>query len=223
MADSKSASAKNGIITHMNKDHSDSLIRYLEYYHKLSGWRAYNAKMTDIELDNLKVRASGQTYTIPFHPPMNSFSEARHRLVDMDKLAALHLRKSDVTIKRFVPPYGLYAIGFVLTVGGFAVLSQRHLFEAGGVVEQLAGPQFGPRLAALLHHAQPRIFYGLIAVHIAEMFYFIRYKLVEHSVSIRAPQFWLWAISVLIEGIGAQARFKRTVELARIEKEKQRH
>lgn len=179
--------------------------------------------MTDIDLEHIKVQASGKTYSIPFHPPMQSFNEARHRLVEMDRVAALYLKKSDITVKRFVPPYGVYAIGFILTVGGLAAFSQRWWFEPGGLVEQLLGPQYGPQLAAIGHRIQPRLFYGILAVHAAEVVYFTRYTLTEHSVSIRAPQFWLWALSVFIEGIGAQSRFKKTVELARIEKEKQRH
>lgn len=37
--------AKTRIITHMNNDHQDSLVRYLEAYHNLSSFTARNAKI----------------------------------------------------------------------------------------------------------------------------------------------------------------------------------
>lgn len=179
--------------------------------------------MTDIDLEGFDIKVGGKTYRTPFHPPMTSMNDARPKLVEMDRLASLYLKKSDITVKKYVPPYGLSLVSFLITAGTWIGYSQRWWFEPGGPVETFLGPQYGPAFAKFSYAIQPRLLLGLVLIHGAEVFYFTRYKLVEHSVSARAPQFWLWAVSVFIEGIGAQLRFKRAVDAARVAKEKQRH
>ncbi|KAK3173077.1 hypothetical protein OEA41_006406 [Lepraria neglecta] len=85
---SQDAAAKHRIITHMNADHQDSLIRYLEYYAGLSSFSARNAQLTDITFDSLTIEYSHeQAHRIPIKPPMTAWSEARPRVVEMDMVA----------------------------------------------------------------------------------------------------------------------------------------
>lgn len=179
--------------------------------------------MLDIDLNGIDIRSRGKTYRIPFHPALSSLSEARPRLVEMDKLSALYLKKSDITVKRFVLPYGKWLIGFVITAGFFYGASFPEIFSPQGPVGKHLSLSVQPAVQNLAVTYGPKTVKYLAVVHALEAAYFMRYVLPKHSVSARAPQFWLWAISVLFEGIGAQGRFKEVVEKSRAAKEKQRH
>lgn len=90
MADqaAKEKAAKERIITHLNNDHQQSLTYYLQHYNSLSQWESSSPILTDITFDALTFRlASGGRSTIPLYPPMTSWSEARIRTVEMDRIA----------------------------------------------------------------------------------------------------------------------------------------
>lgn len=91
--------AKQRIISHMNKDHHDSvqspslktshwyilideqIVRYLEHYAKLPSWTAYDGAVADISLDSMTMTCGSRTHRIPFDPPMASYRDARERVV----------------------------------------------------------------------------------------------------------------------------------------------
>lgn len=180
--------------------------------------------MTDIDLAGLTVDCAGKAYRIPIDPPMDSLRDARSRVVDMDRLATLYLHKSPITVKEYVLPYGPSAINLLVVSAIFIGFSQRWWFQPGGPVERALGPSlYGPKVASFAWSIQPKLFWGLLLVHSAEMLYFIRYKLAAHSVNPRTPQYWLWAVSVLVEGIGAQGRFRKLIEQKEAAKAKQKH
>ncbi|KAH0060422.1 hypothetical protein KCU96_g20762, partial [Aureobasidium melanogenum] len=111
---SKDAAAKARVISHMNADHHDSVIRYLENYHHLPSYQAYNGRISDVSLEYIAFECAGMNYRTPLNPPMSSFREARERLVQMDKECIEALDRSDITIKEFIAPTGLYLVLFVI-------------------------------------------------------------------------------------------------------------
>merc|ERR1712072_128034 len=91
MADqqAKDEAAKNRIISHMNADHHDSIVRYLEHFCKIPSWTADSGKMTDIDLRSMTFSCGGgrKTYSITLNPPMTSYRDARERAVQLDQQA----------------------------------------------------------------------------------------------------------------------------------------
>ncbi|KAF2214663.1 hypothetical protein CERZMDRAFT_37163 [Cercospora zeae-maydis SCOH1-5] len=210
------AAAKARIIKHMNNDHHDSVVRYLQHYGKISSWRAYNGQVADIDLNALSLSCSGTTVRVPFEPPMSSLREARERVVELDRECRQALGQSDVTVKAYVPPTGSHALPFLGALVTFVAYSQRWWFEKGQFVEHLLGSSF----AKFSWSIQPWLLIGLAAIHGIEMVYFSLRKLPKHSVNARSLQWWLWNASIFIEGVFAWKRFDEHVHWQR---EKQQH
>ncbi|KAK4985851.1 hypothetical protein LTR66_008049 [Elasticomyces elasticus] len=220
MADqaAKDAAAQERIITHMNNDHHDSVIRYLEHYHKLPSYSAFDGKISGITLSDLELRCRGSTYKIPFDPPMQSYREARERVVKMDQDAVAALGRSDLTVKEFLPPYGLYAVVFVVVLTTFIAFSTRSNFAPGSVLGR-----FVPRFASFCWTVQPFVLYFMLFMHTAEATTMARGRLRKHSVNVRTGAWWKWVGSTFIEGVWAFRRFDEMIKQKRIEKEKQKH
>lgn len=175
--------------------------------------------MSGIDLEGMDFVIGTRSFRIPFDTPMVSYHEARERIVQMDKQATSGLGRSDITVKDYLPPTGLYALTFAITTFTSVAYSQRWWFERGRVVEGV----FGASFAKLSYNIQPYVITVIVVFHAAEMLYFIRYKLVKHSVNPRAATFWMWAVSVFIEGVFAIERFDTCVQQERDKKAKQKH
>jgi len=221
MSDQKAQedAAKRRIVSHLNADHHDSLVRYLEHYCGLSSWTAYDGKMTDVDLDAMTFTCNGKNYNIPFDPPMKSYREARERAVEMDKQSLAGLKKSDITVKEFVPPTGLYAIPFLIIAATFLGYSQRWWFAKGAIVERLLGQGF----AKFSWTVQPWLISFMLCLHTAEAIYLARNQLRRHSLNPRTLPWWQWVGTTFIEGQFAFKRFKDLVARKREAKEKQKH
>lgn len=80
---------KDRIIQHMNEDHHDALVYYLQFYANASPQEATSAYLVDINTDGMTItRVIEPNYTpqpvvIPIVPPMGSLKQARERLVAM--------------------------------------------------------------------------------------------------------------------------------------------
>lgn len=70
------------IINHMNKDHSDSIIKYLKKYKNIE---ANNAEMLNIDEQGFYVLSNEKIHRISFNEPVKDASKAREILVDMSK------------------------------------------------------------------------------------------------------------------------------------------
>lgn len=226
--------AKDRIVSHMNKDHHDSvsmqfgifpnssltipqIVRYLEHYGKLSSLSAYSGRMTDVDLHGLALSCHGRTYRVPIEPAMSSYREARERVVELDKDCRKALRRSDVTVKRYVPPNNLvYAIGFLIISTTFVSYSQRWWFAKGGPVEYWLGSTF----ADFSWTIQPWLIAAMVAIHGSEAMYFALYRLRPHSVNPRSSIWWLWMLSCFVEG---QFAYRRFDDLVKLQREKQKH
>ncbi|GAA5918998.1 hypothetical protein JCM1841_002683 [Sporobolomyces salmonicolor] len=96
------------IISHMNKEHGESLGHYLEYFKRLPRSQAYaNPAITEFTTPSMTLEygKAGQrkTWTYKFEPPMMA-GQARLRLEAMHREAKEGLGLSDVVVDRFSLP-----------------------------------------------------------------------------------------------------------------------
>lgn len=150
---------------------------------------------------------------------MKSFKEARERVVEMDKECLRALDRSDITVKEYVPPSGIYVLDFAIIAATFVGFSQRWWFAKGGAVEHALGPSF----TQFCWYIQPLVLWGMLGIHVTELVYFIRNHLRKHSVNVGTSLWWKWVGTVFIEGQFAYMRFNELVRKKREEKEKQKH
>jgi len=214
MADqaAKDAAAKQRIITHMNTDHQDSLIRYLEHFCHVSSFSARNAKLADITFDSLTILASnGKPHTIPIKPPMTSWSEARPRVVAMDAEAVAGLNRSNITVKKFRGPKGVMGVVFVAAAVTFVVFSKRSNFEPGALVYDTV-MRHVPNFNKFCHKIQPLVLYPMIALHSWEAYNMDQTRLEKHSIPRFSKLWWKWIFMTFIGGIGLFKSFDSIVE-----------
>ncbi|KAI5806809.1 hypothetical protein DFH27DRAFT_359106 [Peziza echinospora] len=149
------AAIKARIMNHMNADHADSVLLYLQHYTPYTTATAtpHPPQLTDISLAHLTIThypsqtpipgGEAVTTTIPITPPMASYAEARVRLVAMAEEAqdALEKRggggksKNTSALGRVTLPN---LVGLVIS---FLVL-QTLVFFAPGVVEKVTFPTY---------------------------------------------------------------------------------
>ena len=175
--------------------------------------------MSNISLDCMVFVCGGKTFRVPLDPPMHSFRDARERAVQMDKECLDALDKSDVTVREFVPPTGIYTLNFMVIAATFLSYSQRWWFGKGEIVERMLGSGF----AKFSWTIQPWLITAMIGIHAAELVYFIPYHLSRHSVNVRTLVWWQWVCFTFVEGQFAFKRFKDLVRRKQEEKAKQKH
>ena len=211
---SKDAIAKQRIITHMNADHQDSLVRYLEYYCHVSSYSARSARLEDISFNSLTLKSSpngGSIYTIPIDPPMISWSEARERVVAMDAEAVAGLERSNITVKKYKRPKGFKALVFVAAACSFVVFSKRSNFQPGSLFYD-AVLRHVPAFAEWCYKIQPMVIYPMIVIHSGEAAYMVQSRLDKHTVPRFSKLWWKWVLSTFVEGFGAFVRFDQIVK-----------
>ena len=223
----KDAAAQARIITHMNADHSDSLIRYLRHYHGVSSLVARNARLTAIALDSMTISASllpfsSASYPVKIDPPLSSWAEARARLAEMDGESCRGLGCSNVTVKRYAPPTGFSAFNFALCAWSYVTFSTRSNFLPGSLYHSVFFKHF-PGFARLCYTIQPFAFLFMLVVHLGEAMYLARTRMVKHTVPTFSQLWWKWFISDLIEGFTALLRFDAIVKEEQLKKERQKH
>ena len=207
----KDAAAKHRIITHMNADHQDSLIRYLEYYAHLSPFAARNAQLTDITFDSMTI-ASGNNniHNVPITPPMTSWPEARPRVVVMDADAVKGLRRSNVTVKRYKGPRGWMTAVMVVCALTFLAFARPGNFVPGALLYDTL-LKYVPGFAKFCWRVQPLVIYPMVALHVYEAMHMERSRLRKHTVRMLSRTWWKWMVSTFVEGAGAFVRFDEVV------------
>ena len=214
----KSTAAKARIISHMNADHKDSLITFLEYHCHLPYSMAKSALLESIELDRMILTASNARYLIPLDPPMKVWSEARERMVNMDNEATEGLGRSKIVVDEYRLPHGPYVIIFTLILVAWAVNYTGKNFVPGAFFYDkiLRGNQF---LAGFLSFTRPIVLFIMISLHTAEAIWFDWSKLSKHKLK-RFGLLWsMWMVSCFVEGSGSILRFDSVVK----SKSKQKH
>lgn len=207
----KDAAARTRIITHMNADHQDSLIRYLQHYCSLPSLTARNAHLTSITFDSLIINSSPKSaHTIPISPLMTSWSEARPRVVVMDAEATAALGKSSITVKRYKKPRGFMTVVFVAVAITFLLFCRRAHFRPGSVVYDVV-MRHAPGFADFCWRIQPLLFYTMVVWHGAEVAHMYRSRLEKHTVRMFSGVWWAWVVSAFVEGFGSFWRFDEVV------------
>ncbi|KAF2860886.1 hypothetical protein K470DRAFT_216225 [Piedraia hortae CBS 480.64] len=212
------AVARNRIVLHMNKDHHDSIVRYLQHRFNLSPWQAYDGRLSGIHLNGLAIVCHGKTYHIHFDPPLTNYKEARGRVIQLDQEARQALGQSDIDIKEYIPPRGLYALECALLFVMYAAYCQRWWFARGSVVERYLGAGF----ATWSWWIQPRFVPVTMLAHFIETIIYMRTKLLKHSINPRTSLFWLWSLTFIFEGVFGKLRFDGLVRRKMAEKAKQK-
>ncbi|KAF1991350.1 hypothetical protein K402DRAFT_345956 [Aulographum hederae CBS 113979] len=200
--DPQEAASKQRIITHMNADHQDSIVRYAEHFCKFTSFGARNAHLTDIALDKMVIEASGRRHIVPFTPPMSSWREARERLVAMDQETLKALSRSDITVKEYLPPKGFGAVVFAACATVFILLPREQTTAPGSLVDRLA-----PALASYARRFRLHILLPLAFLHSVECLLFVFTRLRKHTVPAMSLLWWKWTLSAFVEGIGSFQRY----------------
>jgi hypothetical protein len=228
MADSKlrdDATAKARIITHMNADHPDSLRRYLEHYSSLSSFASRNASLKDMTLSSMTIASSSsQTHIIPIDPPLQSWSEARARVVEMDKTATKALGRSDITVTRYQRPVKLWEWGVAIAGTVYlTVFSSRDNFLPGSVPYNLVLKHLPAAVAEFGYKFWPYVYWPTIVIHAVEAVAMAATRLRKHSVPLGSALWWKWIVGTFFEGFANFLRFDVIVAEEKKRKEKARH
>jgi hypothetical protein len=224
MSDVKSqdATAKNRIVQHMNKDHQDSLVRYLEHYCHVPSYRARNAHLDDITFESMIIGSSGHKYTVRISPPLTSWSEARARVVAMDVEARDDLQRSDITIKSYTWPKPLPAIVPISVILTLAAFTLRSNFRPGSYLYDEVLYRV-PGFAHFCYTIQPLVMTGIIVIHTFEVLYMASSRLKKHSVPMFSLLWWEWVVNTFFEGYGTFVRFDGMVRKEEEARAKRKH
>ena len=220
---SKDAEAQQRVISHMNRDHQDSVARFLEHFAHVSTYSARKAKLTDITLDSLTIISSnGSPYVIPLDPPLAHWPEVRERVVAMDQEALRGLNRSSITVREYRRPRGFLAVVFVASANTMVWFSQCSNFLPGSFLYEYILKHV-PNFARFCYGIQPYVFYPTLAIHISEALWMERSRLRKFNVPRFSKLRWHWLSSNFIEGAGAFVRFDRIVQEEITKKETKKH
>lgn len=208
-------SSKAFIVKHMNADHQDSLSLYLRVYNNVPSSDAKSARLEDLSLTDLVITASGTRYTVPITPPMKSFSDARSRVVTMQKECLAKLGVSDIVVTEYKAPHGVTAVTFTVCLTAYVLFCRRSNFLPGSLVYDWVFAK-APAAAESCYNIQPLLFPGLLASHTLESVLLAFKRLRRHQVPALSGVWCAWMVSTFIEGFGAWQRFDGMI------KEKQR-
>ncbi|KAL9104781.1 MAG: hypothetical protein Q9163_000331 [Psora crenata] len=217
-------SPRTRILTHINCDHQESLMRYLEHYRAVSSQSARNAILVDISFTALTIhtppwlgRGKGSTYEIPFEPRMESWGDVRPRMAAMDQAAIDALGRSSVTIRHYEKPYGFMLVVMMACVATFLSFSRRGNFVPGARMYETLRLGAVPRFARFCYLIQPWLLSFMLAVHGAEAVFMARTRLRRHNVPAASSVWFMWVVGTFLEGFNSFVRFDRAV---RVEEEK---
>ena len=207
--------AKSRILSHMNKDHPDSLALYLAHSQNINP-TSLSPQMTDISFENISIalNPNGRVVKVPIEPPLASWMEARGKLETMDKEARSALGRDRVRVKRFVPPTTPIGIAWVLFLAlFFATFWRRGNFVPGAGVYDTAGLSHVPAFGRLCYNAQPYAFWFAVIMHVGETAWVIRGRLRKWNVDL-GPSWvwWAWVLDTAFEGGPAFLRFDEEVK-----------
>lgn len=185
---------KTRIITHMNADHQDSLVRYLEHYSKVPSYTARHAHITDVSLAWMLISTSTTTlaspskspttaasskphvaahqHVIPLDPPLSSYSAFRQRVVDMDKECLAALARSPITVKKYIPPTGYRLVLGAAVIFAFALLSSAANVDplrSGWLVPKALKSRLSPTFFSWLKTLRLWVLLPTLVAHSAEV------------------------------------------------------
>lgn len=205
------AAVKQRIITHMNNDHQDSLVRYLEHFCRLSSFSARNARLSDITFDHLVISTyAGSAHIVPIHPSMTSWSDARPRVVAMDAEAVAGLNRSNITVKKYALPTGLMWLHLCLVFVIMSIFPRKENFQPGSLVYDNLFV-YTPGFARFCLQMRPLTLFLMATFHPGESVYMHLSRLRKHTVPTCSVLWWKWVLSTFVEGYPAFLRFNGIV------------
>lgn len=137
---------------------------------------------------------------------MESYRDARERVVQMDKDCLSGLGRSDVTVQEWLPPKGFHAVIFAAVVITVVAFSRRDWFAPGSQVDAIS-----PAFASFCFAIQPVLVPAMLIIHASEVVYMIRSRLAKHNVNVRTLVWWKWTSTTFVDGIGSFQRCVRSV------------
>lgn len=216
--------AKDRIIKHLNHDHQRSLSYYLQHYNGLSSWEASRPTLTDITFDYLVFQlSSGNRSTIPLYPPMTSWSEARLRTIEMDRVARTALDISSIQITEYEPPKSLvHRTIFGLCAMTFVIFTTKQWIVPGTWVYDKVLPWWpgGPEWFLWISNV---IALPVLGIHLYEAYTLDSTRLRKYGVERGSRVWWKWICSCFIEGFACFQRIDATVKRKELEAEKVKH
>jgi len=220
----KDNAAKSRIISHLNADHQPTLSLFLRHYNGLSSYAARDTVMTDISFNEMTLRTKdGKTRTIPFTPPMQSWSDARGRTVAMDKESRAGLGISSIQITEYDRPSEIdqwAVLGLIFFAA--IVYVNRHRIVPGTVVYDSIIPWFpgGRQWFFFVLKWTPAFAF---TAHLAEAIYLDKVWLQKHNVRRGSSLWFQWIAAALFEGGGAIRRAAKQVRTKQAEADKRQH
>lgn len=142
---------------------------------------------------------------------MSSMSEARERVIEMDKTATKALGRSDITVTEYRLPQtaGECVIASWVALA-WTIFTLPSTTQPGSPVYQLAY-NASPGFANFLSQSQPYVLSFMLLAHGIEAVYMVRSTLRKHNVPVGSRVWWQWTLSTFGEGFGAFIRFNQIV------------
>lgn len=175
---------------------------------QLSAFSARNARLTDITFDHLLISTGNASHTIPIHPSMTSWSDARPRVVAMDAEAVAGLKRPNVTLKRYELPSAVEAIAGVVVVILIALFSRKANFHPGSLLYDNVFC-YVPALAHGLLTLRFPVLTFLAVSHPIEAWCMMFVVLRKYSVPMFSAVWWKWTLSIFVLGFGEFSRIDR--------------
>lgn len=224
--EAQEAAVKERIVNHMNKDHADSVRRYLEAFSQKSFYQVRHARLTDVTLNDIKFNCGGQHIVIPFDPPMKALREARERLVQLDKDALNALGRSDISITKYNPPWApgfhfIHLLNFTTCLLTWLAFSRNANFQPGSFLHDNLLSEF-PHFNDFCSAIQPILLPTMFIIHAIEAVLMAR-KLSRHGLTPFDGVWWAWVASCFNEGWTSFLRANSLIEEKRKEKESKKH
>ncbi|KGO38815.1 protein of unknown function DUF2470 [Penicillium expansum] len=205
-------SSKDFIIKHMNADHQESLILFLQAYCGITSTQAKNAHLEELSTSNLIITAHGTRYSVPIEPAMKNYSEARGRMVAMHKESLKRLGRSEITLTEYRAPRGIQAVIFVLCALFYVTCFQRSNLQPGSDLYEYLELQRVPWFPRLVCILQPYV----VGIHIIETVALVVTQLKPLNVPVLSGLWWKWVASCFTPpsianmGISRDSRHKRS-------------
>jgi len=226
----KDDAMKARIIKHMNTDHAASLSLYLRHYRNLSASAAENPKLVDVSYSSLTITsADGTPHEIPLEPQLQSWADARPRVVAMDRDARAGLgllpplEASDehdsapakVMVTAYdapTAPFHVFMIGMVAFLfGGYFARRNGYWLVPGAWYWKNVMVYFPLGGAEGYAWLQGKLVVPVVLVHGAETLWMVG-RLRAHGVRMGTGLWWKWVGATFLEGFGAHQRFSAVVK-----------
>ncbi|OAQ74345.1 hypothetical protein VFPPC_13175 [Pochonia chlamydosporia 170] len=222
MATKEDQAMQDRILNHMNTSHTRELTHYLRHYCGLTPRQARNASLRDITLQGMRIRASGADFVVHFKPCLQSWSEVRPRVVEMDAIAREALGISDIYMSRYHGPGFADAVVMAGVAFYFVCFLSLPWISPESPVWEILTAYFpgGPGMFRWLVKA---IFFPVVGIHLIEPMVLDRTRLQKHGVDRWSGQWWMWMVSCFFEGLMVFKRFDGVIAKKRAQKAAKKH